>query len=112
MEAPRVYSLPIEDLEPFLDRRRYSAFAVSQLAVTSFLGEILSKANDFVPSNSGSILMDRPFDRGDTPAQTQLYFVATFGSSAQTILGRRLCADRGVAGYVSATSTGPASRTS
>ena len=100
MQSPRVYSLPIEDLEPFLDRRRYSAFAVSQLAVTSFLGEILSKANDFVPSSSGSILMDRPFDRGATPADTSLYFVATFGSSAQTILGRHLRADRGVAGYV------------
>ncbi|MCU0304636.1 MAG: sensor domain-containing diguanylate cyclase [Thermoanaerobaculales bacterium] len=100
MQAPRVYSLPIEDLEPFLDRRRYSAFAVSQLAVTSFLGEILSKANDFVPSNSGSILMDRPFDRGETAAETSLYFVATFGPSAQSILGRHLRADRGVAGYV------------
>jgi len=100
MQSPRVYSLPIEDLEPFLDRRRYSAFAVSQLAVTSFLGEILSKANDFVPSSSGSILMDRPFDRGSTPAETSLYFVATFGSSAQTLLGRHLRADRGVAGYV------------
>jgi len=100
MQSPRVYSLPIEDLEPFLDRRRYSAFAVSQLAVTSFLGEILSKANDFVPSSSGSILMDRPFDRGTTPADTSLYFVATFGSSAQSILGRHLRADRGVAGYV------------
>lgn len=100
MQSPRVYSLPIEELEPFLDRRRYSAFAVSQLAVTSFLGEILSKANDFVPSSSGSILMDRPFERGSTPANTSLYFVATFGSSAQTILGRDLRADRGVAGYV------------
>jgi diguanylate cyclase (GGDEF)-like protein len=70
------------------------------LAVTSFLGEILSKANDFVPSSSGSILMDRPFDRGTTPAETSLYFVATFGSSAQNILGRHLKADRGVAGYV------------
>ena len=100
MQSPRVYSLPIGDLEPFLDRRRYSAFAVSQLAVTSFLGEILSKANDFVPSNSGSILMDRPFDRGSTPADTSLYFVATFGTSAQTILGRHLRADQGVAGYV------------
>jgi diguanylate cyclase (GGDEF)-like protein len=100
MQAPRVYSLPIEDLEPFLDRRRYSAFAVSQLAVTSFLGEILSKANDFVPSSSGSILMDRPFERGETAADTLLYFVATFGSSARNILGRHLRADRGVAGYV------------
>jgi len=100
MQSPRVYSLPIEDLEPFLDRRRYSAFAVSQLAVTSFLGEILSKANDFVPSSSGSILMDRPFDRGATASDTSLYFVATFGSSAQNILGRHLKADQGVAGYV------------
>jgi diguanylate cyclase (GGDEF)-like protein len=100
MQSPRVYSLPIEDLEPFLDRRRYSAFAVSQLAVTSFLGEILSKANDFVPSHSGSILMDRPFDRGSTPSDTSLYFVATFGSSAQSLLGHHLRADRGVAGYV------------
>jgi diguanylate cyclase (GGDEF)-like protein len=73
---------------------------MSQLAVTSFLGEILSKANDFVPSSSGSILMDRPFDRGATAAETSLYFVATFGSSAKTILGRHLRADRGVAGYV------------
>ncbi len=100
MQPPRVYSLPIEDLEPFLDRRRYSAFAISQLAVSSFLGEILSKANDFVPSTSGSILMDRPFDRGATAADTSLYFVASFGSSAQTILGRQLKADRGVVGYV------------
>jgi diguanylate cyclase (GGDEF)-like protein len=83
-----------------LDRRRYSAFAVSQLAVTSFLSEILSKANDFVPSSSGSILMDRPFDRGDTPAETSLYFVATFGESSQSLLGKHLKADRGVAGYV------------
>jgi diguanylate cyclase (GGDEF)-like protein len=44
--------------------------------------------------------MDRPFERGSTPANTSLYFVATFGSSAQSILGRDLKADRGVAGYV------------
>ena len=37
---------------------------------------------------------------GATAAETSLYFVATFGSSAQTILGRHLRADRGVAGYV------------
>jgi diguanylate cyclase (GGDEF)-like protein len=95
-----VYSLPIEDLEPFLDRRRYSAFPVSQLAVSSFLGEILSKANDFVPSSSGSILMDRPLDRGESPAETSLSFVATFGPSASDILGQHLKADRGVVGYV------------
>ena len=48
MGALEVHSLPLGDLEPFLDRKRYSAFAMSQLQLPSFLGEILRKANDFV----------------------------------------------------------------
>ncbi len=100
MGAPEVYSLPAEDLEPFLDRRRYSVFSLSELRLGSFLGEILSKANDFVPSVAGSILMDRPFERGETPSDTLLYFVATFGPSSSELLGQSLRADRGVAGRV------------
>ena len=72
----------------------------SQLQLPSFLGEILRKANDFVPSSAGSILMDRPFERGETPADTLLYFVASFGHSAAELLGQSLRADRGVVGYV------------
>jgi diguanylate cyclase (GGDEF)-like protein len=100
MGQPEVYSLPPDDLEPFLDRRRYSAFAVSQLQLPFFLGEILSKANDFVPSSAGSILMDRPGERGETPADTSLFFVAAFGPSASELLGKSLGADRGVVGQV------------
>jgi diguanylate cyclase (GGDEF)-like protein len=95
-----VFSLPLDDLEPFLDRRRYAAFPMSQLHVETFLGEILSKANDFVPSMAGSILMDRPSNRGATPAETQLYFVAAFGPSGQELLGQSLQADRGIVGAV------------
>ena len=43
MGVPEVHSLPLGDLEPFLDRKRYSAFAMSQLQLPSFLGEILRK---------------------------------------------------------------------
>jgi diguanylate cyclase (GGDEF)-like protein len=100
MGPPEVYSLPADDLEPFLDRRRYSVFSLSQLRLGSFLSEILTKANDFVPSSAGSILMDRPFERGETPADTLLYFVATFGHAASDLLGQSLQADRGVVGYV------------
>jgi diguanylate cyclase (GGDEF)-like protein len=100
MGPPEVYSLPVGDLEPFLDRKRYSAFAMSQLQLPSFLGEVLRKANDFVPSTAGSILMDRPVERGETPADTNLYFVAAFGPSASALLGKSLRADRGVVGYV------------
>jgi diguanylate cyclase (GGDEF)-like protein len=100
MGPPEVYSLPVGDLEPFLDRKRYSAFAMSQLQLPSFLGEVLRKANDFVPSTAGSILMDRPVERGETAADTNLFFVAAFGPSASALLGKSLRADRGVVGYV------------
>jgi diguanylate cyclase (GGDEF)-like protein len=100
MAAPEVYSLPADDLDPFLDRRRYSVFSLSQLQFSSFLAEILIKANDFVPSSAGSILMDRPFERGETATDTHLYFVASFGHAAADLLGQSLRADRGVVGYV------------
>lgn len=100
VDSPEVYSLPADDLEPFLDRRRYSVFTLSELRLGSFLSEILTKANDFVPSSAGSILMDRPFERGETPADTQLYFVATFGPASSDLLGQSMLADRGVVGYV------------
>lgn len=100
MAAPEVHCLPADELEPFLERRRYSAFSLYRLHAESVLREILSKANDFVPSAAGSILMDRPLERGPEAAQTRLYFVATFGSAASGLLGQYLPADRGVVGLV------------
>jgi len=100
MPVPEVYSLPVEDLDSFLDRHRYAAFAPARLQVDVFLREILLKANDFVPSAAGSILLDRPSERGLTPAETPLYFVAAFGPSGQDLLGMSLPADRGVVGRV------------
>jgi len=100
MTAPEVYCLPVDELGPFLDRRRYAAFAPSRLQVDAVFREILSKANDFVPSAAGSILMDRPFDRNSDPSRTRLSFVASFGESGAELLGRSLTADRGIVGQV------------
>lgn len=83
-----------------MERRRYSAFAPSRIQVDAFLREILSKANDFVPSVAGSILLDRPLERASRAAETYLYFVAAFGSAADRVLGQRMRADHGVVGYV------------
>ncbi|MCP4895906.1 MAG: sensor domain-containing diguanylate cyclase [bacterium] len=95
-----VHSLPVEELNPYLDRRRYSAFAPSRLQVDTFLREILIKANDFVPSGAGSILLDRPFERSDKADKNHLYFVASFGDGADRLLGQELRADRGIVGRV------------
>ncbi len=100
MSQPEVFSLPLGDLEPFLDRKRYSVFAMSQLQLSSLLSEILSKANDFVPSEAGSILMDRPEERGETPDEVMLYFVSAFGPYGSALLGKSLRADSGVVGHV------------
>ncbi len=100
MAAPEVFSLPAEDLGPFLDRQRYAAFAPVHLEMDAFLSEVLLKAHDFVPSAAGSILLDRPRERGERPEETLLYFVATYGPSGPELLGNSLAADRGVVGLV------------
>ncbi len=105
MLAPQVYSLPLEEIEPFLERRRYSVFVPSRMHVDDFLRQILSKANDFVPSAAGSILMDKPHERSSDSAETRLYFVAAFGPSANELVGRSLPASQGVVGYVYRTGT-------
>jgi len=100
MGPPEVFSLPVDDLEPFLDRKRYSAFSMSQLQLPTFLAEVLKKANDFVPSQAGSSLMDQPVWRGETPSEVFLYFVAAFGPAGDTFLGKSIPADQGVVGEV------------
>ncbi len=100
MMDPEVLSLPEGEIEAFLDRRRYAAFVPIRLKVDVFLREILTKANEFVPSLAGSILMDRPLDRGPVPEETDLTFVAVFGPSADELLGRSLPASQGAVGHV------------
>ncbi len=100
MSAFQVFSLPLEEIEPFLDRRRYAAFVPIRLRVDVFLREILSKANDFLPSMAGSIFMDKAFERGRTAKDTRLHFVAAFGPLAEQLVGRSMSASDGVVGHV------------
>ncbi len=95
-----VVTLSQERLEPHLERRRYTALSLPRLDLGPFLVEILSKANDFVPSEAGSILMDRPAERLNNPDGTDLYFLAAFGPAAAEFLGRRLNASNGIVGMV------------
>ena len=94
MGSLHVSSLSGDDLTVFLDRRRYSAFSMPRPQLDAFLRDILVKANEFVPAEAGSILMDQPRDRGETPALTKLFFVAVFGSSCDDLIGASLQADQ------------------
>jgi diguanylate cyclase (GGDEF)-like protein len=67
------------------------------------LREILERANDFVPSESGGILLDDPRAKLAGSSSPRLTFIAAFGPGSQQFLGRRIPSDKGFAGRVYAT---------
>jgi diguanylate cyclase (GGDEF)-like protein len=62
------------------------------------LEEIISWANRFVPSESGSILLDDPMLKMDPHRKGRLYFAACFGPKSGDLVGSYIAADQGIAG--------------
>jgi diguanylate cyclase (GGDEF)-like protein len=96
-----VLSLDPKDLERFLDRRRATPpqFPL-EMDLAENLAEALRKANEFVPSEAGSILLDDPRRKQADRRQNSLTFLAVFGAHAEALVGQTLLADRGIAGHV------------
>lgn len=87
-------------MEAFLERRRATLAFSSEMNLAENLAEILRKANEFVPSSAGSILLDNPLDKKDDRRDNMLTFVAAFGIEARKLIGREIAADHGIAGKV------------
>lgn len=87
-------------LERFLERRRASPTFPLELSLAENLVEILRRANGFVPSAAGSILLDDPSNKQDDRRQNVLTFIAAFGETAENLVGQSIPADRGIAGRV------------
>jgi diguanylate cyclase (GGDEF)-like protein len=64
------------------------------------LREILERANDFVPSESGGILLDDPRAKLAGFPAPRLTFIAAFGPGGDALLGKRIPSDRGFAGQI------------
>lgn len=67
-------------------------------ALDLMLKEILRKANQFVPSEAGSILLDDPVIKKERPVSEELVFVACFGPGSSKLPGLRLPTNTGIAG--------------
>jgi diguanylate cyclase (GGDEF)-like protein len=65
-----------------------------------FLREILSKANEFVPSESGAILLDDPRAKVFGRRSSQLTIIAAFGGPSTQLVGLKLDSEHGVVGRV------------
>ncbi|HEV7517098.1 MAG TPA: sensor domain-containing diguanylate cyclase [Thermoanaerobaculia bacterium] len=87
-------------LERFLERRRATPQFPLELSLAENLVEVLRRANGFVPSEAGSILLDNPSEKKDNRRQNTLTFIAAFGDKSEGLLGQTIPADRGIAGRV------------
>jgi diguanylate cyclase (GGDEF)-like protein len=98
--SPEICVLPATELEPFLERYRHDTGVPEPMDAASFIAEVLQRANAFVPSEAGSVLLDHPFERAGDPAGAALYFIAAFGPSAAALLGASIPTTEGVVGHV------------
>jgi|CXWL01.1.fsa_nt_gi diguanylate cyclase (GGDEF)-like protein len=86
-------------LERFLERRRASPQFPLELSLAENLLEVLRKANQFVPSDAGSILLDNPIEKQANRRLNTLTFIAAFGESSEGLLGQQIQAGQGIAGH-------------
>src|SRR5881275_863288 len=99
------HALEIPRLERFLERQKAGLSLKSDIDLDLVLRQILQKANEFVPSESGSILLDDPFRKVAMRRENELVFIATFGHASRNLIGQRLSAKFGIVGQVYQTGT-------
>jgi diguanylate cyclase (GGDEF)-like protein len=94
------HSLETPQLERFLERHKAGLSLKDDVDLDLVLRQILQKAYEFVPSESGSILLDDPFRKVASRRENELVFIATFGESSHNLVGQRLSARHGIVGRV------------
>ena len=95
---PFVHCLDPAELDRFLKPADPSI--VVEVDLAAVLSDILQKANEFVPSDSGSILLAEPINRLLGPETHTLTFITAFGERSETLIGLSMEATEGIAGKV------------
>jgi diguanylate cyclase (GGDEF)-like protein len=99
--AQSIETLGSKEISRLLVRhRRGETLERYQPQLDAILREILSKANAFVPSECGAILLDDPKAKIFDPASNRLTVIAALGPQPERLLGQRLPVDQGLAGRV------------
>jgi len=94
------HALETPQLERFLERQKAGLSLRNEVDLDLVLRQILQRAYEFVPSESGSILLDDPFRKVASRKDNDLVFIATFGEASRDLVGRRLSAQHGIVGRV------------
>lgn len=94
------HCLEPSNLQRFLERRRAAPTFPLEMNLSENLVAILRKANEFVPSEAGSILLDNPSEKQRQRKLNTLTFIAAFGDKADNLVGQRVPAEKGIGGHV------------
>ncbi len=85
-------------IDRILQRKTKGEHPARAVDLKGVLREILLKANEFVPSDSGSILLDDPLLKWGEGHKGKLYFMACFGAGSSGLAGTHLPDDVGIVG--------------
>jgi diguanylate cyclase (GGDEF)-like protein len=97
----KTFCISNPELGHFL-RREQQAEASYETDLNAVFCDILNRANEFLPSEAGSIFIDDPIlDARDKKAD--LVVIACFGETGDRLVGSRMPATRGIVGHVYAT---------
>lgn len=101
-ESDGILTLSAEEVARFfLRKRRDDEEPVhDDVRLDAVLHEILERANDFVPSEAGGILIDDPRAAGPAGPTARLTFIAVYGPGWAPLLGARVPTERGFIGEV------------
>src|SRR5215831_3566895 len=98
--GPIVTLSPEEIARFFVRARRDQDTERWDVRLDAALREILERANDFVPSEVGGILLDDPRAKLAGSPAPRLTFIAAFGPGVEHVVGKRIPSDRGFAGRI------------
>jgi diguanylate cyclase (GGDEF)-like protein len=99
--APQILTLAPEEISRFLMRTRRDRDPERfEVRLDEHLREVLARADDFVPSEAGAILLDDPRAKLAGGPAGRLTVIACFGERGPHTLGARVPADQGIAGDI------------
>lgn len=87
------------EIAAFLKREARSSEPY-ELDLSGIFCDLLSRANDFVPSEAGSIFIDDQTRADAERPLVELVLIACFGEASDRLVGSRLASTRGIVGHV------------
>jgi len=96
---PGVRCISSAKLAHFLKREHRSS-TVADLDLSRIFRELLHRANDFLPSEAGTIYLDDPLDTDETGNRLSLVVIAGFGPKSDDLMEEGFSNNKGIIGEV------------